>query len=413
MSTPDETQFEEAFAEFAHAAELMVDPVDSAVIHGRVRRRRTTKGAMAAALAALIVAVPAAWWLQESKGDEVDLPPADETTAETTEEETASTGSDQPGEVPEGQESGGDEPVLPTFADLVGAELELPQFLPGSGEFNDACPVGPAVLADGTPDWESGEWSMPDGPVWVLKVVHTALEEGGPVQAVALLGCRPGEGLVRQAVVVAGDGDGGWEVTDEILVGDPDGFALYDIAPAATTGVLLMVLDHEPTGGGDGPVGYEIHRYRTGQDLEVVTDSAYLWGVTDIAASMETADNGDGTWTATLTVTNAGDHESHRLQVAACRDSELLDVEEVTMPLCSEDYAGVDLLDPLEPGESVTVEWTLTPAPVEEWSEDQNAAGLYLNGSVRQMVYSVDGFVYDYDPTNSGFAGSVTAEDMA
>nr|BFF22055.1 hypothetical protein GCM10025732_00200 [Glycomyces mayteni] len=158
MSTPDETLFEEAFAEFAHSAELMVDPVDSAVIHGRVRRRRTTKGALAAALAALIVAVPAAWWLQDSNGQEVDPQPAETSTGETSEGPTSpAEGGTGSGEVPEGQETE-TELVLPTFADLVGAEIELPAFVPGSSSYDSACPVSPAVPADGTPDAEAGEW---------------------------------------------------------------------------------------------------------------------------------------------------------------------------------------------------------------------------------------------------------------
>ncbi|WP_112133812.1 hypothetical protein [Glycomyces dulcitolivorans] len=413
MSTPDDTRFEEAFADFAHAAELMVDPVDSAVIHGRVRRRRTTKGAAAAALAALIVAVPAVWWLQESNGDEVDPRPAEETTDEITAEETTDAGGGDPeATAPEGQESGGDELVLPSFGDLVGAEIALPSFADWEG-IDESCPNAPATLADGTPDWESGQWYPDDGPVWLLKVLHVPLEDGGPNQAVALIGCATGESMVRQAVVVAGDGEGGWEVTEE-LPGVPADDVLYDIAPAATTGVLLMVVDQEPTGSDDDEyeVGYEILRYRTGEDLVNVTDDAYLWGVTDIASTLDMTDNGDGTWTAEVTVTNAGDHESQRIQMSVCNNSEEHLAVDGEMLSCVDDTEG-RILDPLEPGESVTFEWTLTPSPLADWTANEaDFEGVGIMGWIRTLAYSVDGFAYDPKPFNAGFTARITAADM-
>ena len=407
MSTPDETQFEEVFAEFAHAAELMVDPVDSAVIHGRVRRRRTTKGAMAAALAALIVAVPAVWWLQESNGEEVDPPPGEETTVETTTEETAATGTDAPGEVPSGQESdGGDEPVLPTFADLVGAELELPEFFPGEGSLNDACPTGPATISDAASD-EYG-----DGTVRLVKLIQAPLEDGGPLEAVALFGCRPGDALVTQAVAVAGDGQGGWEVTEEIALGDPSSFPLLDIAPAAVTGVLLLV--PEPHGTGDtGPLDYEILRYRTDEDLEDVTDTANLWGVTDLAVEVEKTDNGDGTWTAAITVTNTGGHEARAFELTACADEALTVAEVDDLPDCTEERVAFDEYDSLEAGDTVTLEWTVTAAPFEEWSGDAQAGGAYLEVRVRTPMYGVDGFAFDFDDSNNYGQTAIVVDDVS
>ncbi|RRR99103.1 hypothetical protein [Glycomyces terrestris] len=407
MSTPDENLFEEAFAEFAHTAELMVDPVDSAVIHGRVRRRRATKGALAAALAALIVAVPAAWWLQESNGDEVDPSPAEETTDETTSRETtpAEDGGAGSNSVPEGQETGLDQPVLPTFGDLVGAEIELPEFFPGEGSLNDICPTGPATISD------AAGAGYGDGSVRLLKLVQTTLEEGGPVEAVALFGCAPGDGMLTQAVSVAGDGDGGWEVTEEIALGTLDSFPLIDIAPAAVTGVLLLVPEPHGTDH-QGPLDYEIFRYRTGAELEDVTDSAYKWGIADLAVEVEKTDNGDGTWTAAVTITNTGDHESQGFALTACADAALT-VEEVDgLPGCTEDYRVVEEYAALEAGESVTEEWTVDPAPFDEWSGDAQAGGAYLEVRVRTPMYGVDGFAFDYDGSNDYGNMSLIVDDV-
>lgn len=406
MSTPDETQFEEAFAEFAHTAELMVDPVDAAVIHGRVRRRRTTKGAMAAAFAALLVALPAAWWLQESNGEEVDPPPGDETTAEATTEETASASPDGPGQVPSGQESDGrEEPVLPTFAELVGAEIDLPEFFPGHGNLNDVCPTGPATISDAA---GSG---YGDGTVRLVKLVQAQLKDGGPVEAVALFGCAAGDAMVMQAVAVAGDGDGGWEVTEEIAVGDLESFPLLDIAPAAVTGVLLLVPEAHGTDQ-SGPLDYEIFRYRSGEDLEDVTDTANLWGITDLTVEVEKLENGDGSWTAAVTVTNIGGHEARAFELTACADEALTVAEVEDMPGCMEDYLRVAEYDSLEAGESVTLEWTVTAAPFEEWSGDAQAGGAYLEVRVRTPMYGVDGFAFDYDNLNNYGDMAIIVDDV-
>ncbi|SDL40035.1 hypothetical protein SAMN05216298_3819 [Glycomyces sambucus] len=407
MSTPDDTLFEEAFADFAHAAELMVDPVDSAVIHGRVRRRRTTKGAMAAALAALVVAVPAAWWLQESNGQEVDPPPADDTTAVTTEAETspeeAGGGTNS---VPDGQATGGDDLVLPTFTDLVGAEIELPEFFPGAGELNDACPVAPATITDAAGS------AYGDGKIRLLKVVQTTLEEDGPVEAVALFGCTPGDALVTQAVSVAGDGEGGWEATEAVALGDTNEFPLLDIAPAAVTGVLLLV--PEPHGTDQsGPLDYDIYRYRTGADLEDVTDTAYLWGITDLAVEVEKRDNGDGTWTAEATVTNAGDHESQAFTLSLCADPALAVDGLDGLPACTEAREPTAEYEALAPGETVRAEWTVTPAPFDEWSGDAQAGGAYFDVSVDMRAYGSDAFAFDYDNSNDYGAMALIADDVA
>ncbi|MFB9663034.1 hypothetical protein ACFQS3_17810 [Glycomyces mayteni] len=413
MSTPDETLFEEAFAEFAHSAELMVDPVDSAVIHGRVRRRRTTKGALAAALAALIVAVPAAWWLQDSNGQEVDPQPAETSTGETSEGPTSpAEGGTGSGEVPEGQETE-TELVLPTFADLVGAEIELPAFVPGSSSYDSACPVSPAVPADGTPDAEAGEWDAGGGPVQLLKVVHTPLEEGGPVQAVALFGCSPSESMMRQAVVVAGDGEGGWEVTEEVARGDITEFPLWDIAPAATAGVLLLVPEQESTGMyQEIALDYDVFRYRTGEELANVTDDAYLWGVTDLSVAVEKTDNGDGTWTGEVTVTNSGDHDSHGVQLALCASESLGADGPEPVPVCEGYPDGVAVLDPLEAGDSTTLEWTLTPEPFGDWNGDEQAGGLYFEAWIQPLVYSVDNFVFDPHGENDYDNTAIIIDDV-
>ncbi|MEU6249188.1 hypothetical protein [Glycomyces sp. NPDC047010] len=405
MSTPDETLFEEAFAEFAHSAELMVDPVDSAVIHGRVRRRRTTKGALAAALAALIVAVPAAWWLQESNGEEVDPRPAETSSEESSEDATTpAEGDTGAGEVPQGQETETD-PVLPTFADLVGAEIELPEFYPGQGSLNDICPVAPATISDA----ETAEYG--DGKIRLLKLVQAQLEDGGPTEAVALFACTPGDTLIAQAVAVAGDGDGGWEVTEEIALGDPGSFPLLDIAPAAVTGVLLLV--PEPHGSDQsGPLDFDIFRYRTGAELEDVTESAYMWGITDLAIEVAKTDNGDGTWTAKATITNAGDHESQGFTISMCADPslEVEGLDEATD--CAEgDYFTAEQ-GTLAPGESISEEWTVTPRPFDEWTGDEQAGGAYVTVSIQTPMYGVDSFAFDFDNSNNYGQMVVMPDDM-
>jgi hypothetical protein len=412
MSTPDDTSFETAFADLAHSAELMVDPVDSAVIRGRVRRRRTTRGALAAGLAALLVAVPAAWWLQDSNGEEV-VPPTEETSETATPEETASHSGGVPDGGPNERASGNAvQADLPTFGDLVGAEIELPPFVPDSESYDSACTVSPAVPAD--PDWEAGQWGRDSGPVWLLKVVHTPLEEGGPMRAVALFGCSPSESMIRQAVVIAGDGDGGWEVTEEVARGNITEFPLWDIAPAATSGVLLIVPGQETTGQYH-PVetGFEIFRHRTGEELVDVTDDAHLEGVTDLSMAIEMAENDDGTRTVEVTVANEGDHESQRIQLALCADESLAPDGPYPTGSCVGDMDGAAVLDPLEPGDSVTEQWILTPPALEDWSESEQVSGLTFSGWINPLVYSVDGFVFDPDGSNDNAHVTIFPEDMA
>lgn len=408
MSTPDDTSFEAAFADLAHSAELMVDPVDSAVIHGRVRRRRTTRGALAAALAALIVAVPAAWWLQESNGEEV-APPAEETTASPTPETTTPTASeDAPEGGAEGQET--DDvaaPVLPTFDDLVGAQMDLPPFM--DDPERQMCPTDPATIADGTPDWHALQTKRDTttNEAVLLKVVHTPLREGGPAEAVALFECWQGDPPTRQAVVIAADGDGGWTAGEQLLISGGEVGSLVDIAPAADYG-LVMAMAPMASAPDDPTPWFLLARPGEDDPLREVSDPGPGAAVTDLEVELELVEGADGAWTAEASVVNSGDQTSAPYQLVAS-GSESMQLEGVE--LADFDERALEVRDGLEPGERYEVTWTLEVPPTAEWTEDERIAGLDLRVWVKPLQYSEDGLIVETDNADNGATVNLPAAD--
>jgi hypothetical protein len=358
MSTPEEEiRFAEAFNELGESAELMVDPPTAAAIRGKVRRRRTTQVTLAA-VAALALIAPASWMLQQAAGAEDRDEPviAEEQTTQSAEgDESVKPLEPTPSSEPtSGTETGTAETEPPpSFDDLLGQEIDLPSF----GDLTESpCPTAAAQLAA----------TEEEGAVILFKVVHARLTADGPLQAVALVGCRPGEAMVRQVVAIAADGDG-YEVTEQIhLYNYGETPSVYDIAPDADYGVLLGLLSVEPCCSTlIEDVDHWIERYRDGESEELTGDVPGTF-ITDLAVSIEVTDSGDGIQEVKVTVTNMGEEDAAQFTLSFCSDATIrLEGQDSTD--CALD---IETLDGLRPGDSYETTWTVEVDPKEEWPAD-------------------------------------------
>jgi hypothetical protein len=363
MNPEDETRFAAAFGDLGDAAELMVEPPGAAVIRRRVRRRRTARVSVAA-VAALALLAPATWMLQQAATAEEQPPAADDTTVETTPDEPSATPEDTATSAettPDTETETAETAPPPDYDDLLGQSIELPSF---HDDADSLCPVAPAELtaADG------------DGPIHLIKVVHARLTADGPLQAVALVGCRPGEAMMRQVLVIEADGDG-YAVAEQLYRYEYDeNGSVYDIAPDADYGLLLGLLSSEPCCSTRiEDVDRWIERYRDG-GFEELTGEVPGTHITDLAVSVEVVGAGEGTREVEVTVTNLGENDAAQFTLDFCSTASIrLPGEDSTD--CSDGSARVETIDGLEAGEAYETTWTIEVDPREEWPESSIAYG--------------------------------------
>lgn len=363
MNPEDEIRFAEAFNELGDAAELMVEPPTAAAIHRKVRRRRTTRVTVAA-VATMALLAPATWMLQQAATAEEQSPAADDTMVETAtgaapvkpQDPTPSTET-----TPEAETQTIEPAPPPSYADLVGQSLELPDFGDGT---DGPCPTEPARLtaADG------------DGPIHLIKVVHARLTADGPMQAVALVGCRPGEAMIRQVLVIEADGDG-YAVAEQLYRYEyGENGSVYDIAPDADYGVLLGLLSSEPCCSTQiEDVDRWIERYRDG-GFEELTGEVPGTHITDLAVSAEVTGSGAGTREVTVTVANLGENDAAQFTLNFC-STEAIRLAGEDSTDCSDGTAQVATVDGLGAGDSYETTWTIEVDPREEWPENSAAYG--------------------------------------
>ncbi|MDA1362423.1 hypothetical protein O1R50_22555 [Glycomyces luteolus] len=392
MSTPeDEIRFAEAFNELGESAELMVEPPTAAAIRSKLRRRRATRVTVAA-VAALALLAPASWALQQAAtAEERDEPViAEERTGDPTGgEESAKPQEPTPSTEPSLEtETGTSETAPPpSFDDLVGQELELPSF----GDSTElACPTGPAQLtaADG------------EGPVHLIKVVHARLSEDGPQRAVALVGCRPGEAMIRQVLVIEAEGDG-YAATEQLHLYDYGATAsVYDIAPDADYGVLLGLLEEEPCCSTQiQDLDRWIERYRDGGSQKLTGDVPGVF-ITDLAVSAEVVASGEGTREVVVTVANLGENDAAQFTLNIC-STESIRLQGEDSRDCSEGPAQVETVDGLGAGDSYETTWTIEVDPREEWPESGRAYGQEFIVGVQMPSNLIDALVLETDWENN------------
>jgi len=376
MSTPEEeTRFAEAFSELGEAAELMVEPPAVAAIHGKVRRRRAVRVTVAA-VAALALAAPASWMLQQvANADEQDRPVvADDATSATAEEATTPAAAPTtPAETEESDTEDGEQeqPVLPTFDELVGTELDLPSFMPGNDMVDQACPVDGAVLEDGT----TGEYMNGGGRIGLLEAVNAPMTEaGGRELPVLFLGCRFGEAAAYQAVVLdQAEGTGDWYAAAQLITSKPDADSPYDLAPAPDFGVLVGVAEAYACCDMDpDDLDYWVERITLDGDFAPVRTEVAEGALPDLAVTVEATATGDaGVWTVTATIRNDGEAASADYHLTACADPNEVSAEFVIVE-CG-DARPTEDMNGLEPGEEYTTSWEIHVAPSSEWID-----GAYL-----------------------------------
>ncbi|MEU6858351.1 hypothetical protein AB0B28_05675 [Glycomyces sp. NPDC046736] len=395
---PDEPRFEAAFADLAHTAEAMVDPAPVGALHRRVRRRRATRGAAGAAVAAVLVALPALWWLQAS-GQALDAPPAGDF-GESAVMESPSSFDPSPPTLETEDAMVGDGRV-PTFDDLLGATLDLPAF----GTSDPSCETAPATISDGVPDWKSleGESEYTDAAETpLLKVIHTPLEKGGPVRAVALLECWSGTLDSRQAVVVAGDDEGGWMVTEQLLVSGGEHGSIEDLAPADGYGVIFLMretdedfvcCEGDQSEIGTEEVWYLQSRPRDDEPLVAIDDPGPASMVTDLTLHVKISPDGEG-YLTTVNVSNTGDRTSAPYLLSLCGTEHAGFAGD--MPACDKPgNQGVLVGDPLEPGEVYEAKWAMDIPPSSQWNADELGYGIQVSVQVEMVRYSQDELIFD------------------
>jgi hypothetical protein len=385
MSTPEEeTRFAEAFNELGEAAELMVEPPAVAAIRGKVRRRRAVRVTVAA-VAALALVAPASWMLQQAATAEEREQPvvADDTTSETaaadpTSPDAAPTTPAETGET--GTEGEEQQPVLPTFEDLVGTVMDLPSFMPGNDMVDQACPVDGAELEDGG----KREFMRATGRVALLEVVHAPMSAGGEERAIAFLGCRFAEAAAFQAVVVAEGEEGGWVAEEQLIHSKANADSPYDLMADADYGVLVGVAEQYACCDMDpDELDYWVERIRIDDDGEVVSeqledaDLGDRSRITDLSIAVEvTETEAEGVWTVTATVRNEGDRTSAPFYLISCA---MTDTIEWPQPIedCWSDTEGFERFGALEPGAKWQQTWEVTVTPSSEARD-----GMYFSMSI-------------------------------
>lgn len=394
MSTPEEeTRFAEAFSELGEAAELMVEPPAVAAIHGKVRRRRTVRVTVAA-VAALALVAPASWMLQQvANADEQDKPVvADDSTSAIAEETTTPAAAPTtPAETEEADTEDGEQeqPVLPTFDELVGTEIDLPSFMPGNDMVDQACPVDGAVLEDGT----TGEYMQGEGRIGLLEVVNAPMTgAGGRELPVLFLGCRFGEAAAYQAVVLdQSEGTGDWYAAAQLIASKPDADSPYDLALAPDYGVLVGVAENYACCDMDpDALDYWVERITLDDDFEAVRTEVAEGPLPDLAITVEATETDEpGVWTVTATIRNDGEAASDDYHLSACADPNEISAEFEVVE-CGVDAPVIEDMNGLAPGEEHTTSWEVHVVPSSEWMD-----GAYLWLDISPNTVTADGIARD------------------
>ncbi|HEY1094615.1 MAG TPA: hypothetical protein VGE61_07915, partial [Glycomyces sp.] len=135
-------------------------------------------------------------------------------------------------------------------ADLTGATVDMPAFVPGDDAVEAVCGSGDTVVVDGTYHGAGESGDPEEGESFLLLVTNAVVTEEdradvadgvaswGDLSLVGYFGCDAGDDFVFQVVVLGEDGDGTW--TAEQVVHSQPGGEVIKGAMAGDGGELLV-----------------------------------------------------------------------------------------------------------------------------------------------------------------------------
>jgi hypothetical protein len=347
MNTPD--PMKKLFAEYTVTvtAEAPIDDADR--LWRKAKHRRI--GQVAAAGAAVIALTGSATWAFQQH-----VPAEEQETAnQTTPLETVP---DEPGEEKEIFLD-----MLGAGPDLVGAELDLPSFVPGNADVDAVCGPDGVVLGDGT-----FEEPVENGAVFLVQATYATLYEDRDKNGyeIGLFGCRYGEETLYQAVTLEEVEDDTWEAREQLVHSEPGGESPQYMV--WTEEHDLVIGFAERYDGEADDLRYWAEHVGLDADGALVREPlAELGGAgySDLSVDIDAVETEEpGIWTVTVGVRNIGprDISDHFLDVGIDEEITVLSGE----PLGNVEegiWNRMPGFGDLEVGQTYTQEWTVAVAP--------------------------------------------------
>ncbi|WP_344491574.1 hypothetical protein, partial [Glycomyces endophyticus] len=268
------------------------------------------------------------------------------------------------------------------YEDLVGAVVDLPSFLPGDDEVDEACPTEEAVVVPGWAD-------TPDetGAVFLKEYATVRFTEGGEQFPLALLGCDHGDGTAFQVVALS-HVDGQWSTLAQLAATRADGAVPAWAAPAIglDPGVTIGFTERYDPGADDLDYWFEsVTLDAEGEPVRTPVDGFDAEGYADLDVTMAAAATDEpGVWDLTATVRNDGPRDATGYEVYLCvRSSQ--SYMDIGLPDCDggecadtgdgcpDDREPAAVVD-LPVGEHATYEWTVA-IDLDRWQAYLDALG--------------------------------------
>ncbi|MFC3491811.1 hypothetical protein [Glycomyces rhizosphaerae] len=351
MTTPERDPLDVMFDQYAAATAAETTRSTTRQLRRRMHRHRAGRVA-AAGVAAAVLAVPGGWMFQQNvAADEQET--ADEQTPEQTPEPTIT---DENRVLTEEERYLN---LLGPSVDLIGAELDLPSFVPGDADVDAVCGRDGVVLGDGR-----HEEPVEPGSLFLKEALPGTLAgDGGDWAEVGLFGCRYGEETLYQAVVLEEESDGTWVAREQIVHSVPGGESPQYLQSTDEDGVLIGFAERYDPAANDlaywiESVGFDAAGAPVREKLAELDEAGFSDTSVEVAAT-ETEEA--GIWTVTVEVRNNGPREISDHVLVAAVDKEVTVLS--GQPLATvEDEAWTTLaeIDELGVGGSYSQEWTVS-----------------------------------------------------
>ncbi|MDA1362421.1 hypothetical protein O1R50_22545 [Glycomyces luteolus] len=345
MNTPD--PMKQIFARYT--GEITATSTGDADRLWRRAKRRRIGQVAAAGVAALALTGSATWAFQQNVAPEEQETAAEETPEPTVPDETSTPTEEQEDYLD----------MLGPGADLVGAELDLPPFVPGDAEIDAVCGLDGVVLGDGR-----HEEPVEHGSVFLKEALPGTLAgDGGGWAEVGLFGCRYGEETLYQAVVLEEVQDDTWAAREQIVHSVPGGESPQYLQSTDDDGVLIGFAERYDPAANDlaywvESVGFDAAGAPVREVLAELDEAGY----SDLSVQITATETEEaGIWTVTLEVRNNGprDISDHVLNAGADEEIEVVSGE----PLGNIEegiWTTLGELDDFGVGQSYSQEWTVS-----------------------------------------------------
>jgi hypothetical protein len=347
VTTPD--PMDEIFAEYTDGITAATDTSGADRLWRKAKRRRTGRVTVAG-VAAVALTGTATWAFQQAGAAEEQ-----ETANEQAAEQTTA-----PDETPMSREEERYLDMLGAGTDLVGAELDLPSFVPGNADVDAVCGRDDVVLADGR-----HEEPLEPGAVFVKESMAGTLagDGGGWTEEVGLFGCRYGEETLYQAVVLAEVEKDRWEAREQIVHSIPGGESPQYLQSSYDDGILIGFAERYDPAANDlaywiESVGFDAE----GAPVRDVLADLDGSGCSDLSVRFTGAETEEsGVWTVTLEIRNNGprDITDHVLHAAVDEGITILSGDPVDV-IDPETWTTLAEIEELGVGEVYTEQWTAT-----------------------------------------------------